>query len=80
MTPREILNKLKWTDNPLLENIKIWFIHRGAPDNLKMINGTEIIAMEHFSFIIERDDGKQARIPYHRIKTITYNEAIIFSR
>lgn len=77
MSPKEILNKLKWTDNPHLEKVKIWYIHRGAQDNLNLIAGTEIKQLENFSFVINFT-GKEIRIPYHRIQKITLEDAVIF--
>lgn len=77
MQPREILNKLKWTDNPHLEKVKIWYVDRGAPDNITLINGSEVKQLGHFSFVIEIS-GNETSIPYHRIRKITLEDTIIF--
>lgn len=73
--PRDILNKIKWKENPNLENVKIWYIHRGAPDNTKIINGDKIVNLEK-SFM----RTTSAMIPYHRIIKIVYENKIIFKR
>ncbi len=79
MQPREILNKLKWTDRPSLEKVKIWYVHRGAPDDTNIIMGAEIQELEHFYFVVNFN-GKETHIPYHRIKKITLEETTIFQR
>jgi uncharacterized protein (UPF0248 family) len=73
--PREILNKLKWKKDYNFDQAEIWYIHRGAPNDTKIIHGKEIIKLEK-SFM----KTSTAMIPYHRIFKIIYNEKIIFKR
>ena len=40
---RDILNELKWKRDRELEKAEIWYIHRGAPQDTKVISGKEII-------------------------------------
>jgi len=75
MNPKIILNKLKWQDNFNISKAEIWYIHRGAPNDTKIISGDEIISLEK-SFMHTRS----AMIPYHRIFKIVYNEKIIYKR
>ena len=70
---RDILNEIKWTKN--LEKVKIWYIHRGASNNTKIISGIEIIAIGR-SFL----ETTTANIPYHRITKILYDNETIFDR
>jgi uncharacterized protein (UPF0248 family) len=70
---REILNEIKWTKN--LEKVKIWYIHRGALNNTKIISGIEIVSIGR-SFL----ETTTATIPYHRIIKILYADKIIFDR
>ena len=70
---RDILNEIKWTKN--LEKVKIWYIHRGALKNTKIISGIEIIAIGR-SFL----ETTTANIPYHRITKILYDNETIFDR
>ena len=70
---REILNEIKWTKN--LEKVKIWYIHRGALNNTKIISGIEIINIGR-SFL----ETTTATIPYHRIIKILYDDKTIFDR
>ena len=73
--PREILNKLKWRQDFNLDNAEIWYVHRGAPNDTKIISGKEIIDLEK-SFM----KTTSAMIPYHRIFKIKYKEKFIFIR
>lgn len=73
--PRDILNKLKWQKDFNLSLSEIWYIHRGAPDDTKIINGNDIVKLEK-SFI----KTTTALIPYHRIFKIVYKNNVIFER
>ena len=70
---RDILNEIKWTKD--LEKTKIWYIHRGALNNTKIISGIEITGIGR-SFL----QTTTATIPYHRIIKIFYDEKIVFDR
>jgi uncharacterized protein (UPF0248 family) len=73
--PREILNELKWREDRNLSNAEIWYVHRGAPNDTKIISGDEILDLEN-SFMVLED----ASIPYHRIFKIKYEDRVIFER
>ena len=73
--PRDILNELKWKQDCNLEQAEIWYIHRGAPNETKIISGKDIVKLEK-SFM----QTTTAMIPYHRIFKIIYKEKIIFKR
>jgi uncharacterized protein (UPF0248 family) len=70
---RDILNEIKWTKD--LEKIKIWYIHRGALNNTKIISGIEITGIGR-SFL----ETTTATIPYHRIIKILYGDKTVFNR
>ena len=73
--PRDVLNELKWRENLDLEKAEIWYIHRGAPNDTKIISGKDIVKLGK-SFM----QTTTAMIPYHRIFKITYKGDIIFKR
>ena len=54
---------------------EIWYIHRGAPNDTKIISGKDIVNLEK-SFM----QTKTSMIPYHRIIKIVYRTEIIFKR
>ena len=72
---RNILNELKWRKKFDLDKAEIWYVHRGAPNNTKIISGNEILSIDR-SFI----ETTTAMIPYHRIFKIIYKREIIFKR
>ena len=75
MTPRAVLNKLKWTEGLGLEKAEIWYVHRGAPDDTKIIMGSAIMELGSSFFRSE-----EATIPYHRIFKIVYENEVLFER
>ena len=73
--PRDILNELKWKEKCDLKLAEVWYVHRGAPNDTKIISGIEIINLEK-SFM----ETTTSMIPYHRIFKIVYKDEIIFQR
>ena len=73
--PRNILNELKWKKNLDLELAEIWYVHRGAKNDTKIISGKDIIRIGK-TFM----QTTSAMIPYHRIFKIIYNGTVIFKR
>jgi len=72
---KDILNEFKWKQDSDLEKAEIWYIHRGARNDTKIISGKEIISLEK-SFM----QTTTAMIPYHRIFKIIYAGEVIFKR
>jgi uncharacterized protein (UPF0248 family) len=73
--PKEILNELKWREEKDLSKAEIWYVHRGAANDTKIVSGNEILDLQH-SFMVLSD----ASIPYHRIYKIIYDDKVIFER
>ena len=73
--PRDILNELKWKQDYDLNQAEIWYIHRGAPNDTKIMSGKDIIKLDK-SFM----QTTTAMIPYHRIFKILYEKKVIFER
>ena len=73
--PRDILNELKWRKKFDLTLAEIWYVHRGALNNTKIISGEEIVNLEK-SFM----QTTTSMIPYHRIFKIVYKNNTIFQR
>jgi len=74
-TPRDILNELKWRYKTSLDEAKIYYIHRGAPGDYRVMIGSEIEELNR-SFI----KTEESQIPYHRVFKIEYEEEIVFER
>ena len=75
MNPRDVLNKIKWDNNYDFNFIQIWYVHRGVPNNTKIINGKDVLEIQK-TFI----KTVSAMIPMHRIFKIKYNEKTLFER
>ena len=73
--PRDILNKLKWKQEYDFSQVEIWYLHRGAPQDTKIITGKNIQNIGK-TFM----DTSSATIPYHRIMKIIYQGNILFQR
>ena len=71
----EILNKVKWDERMDFDQLEVVYLHRGAPDDLKMISGREIVNIGT-SFL----SLKEAEIPHHRIVKILYEGEVLFER
>ena len=63
--PREVLNELRWHPEMSLERAEITYEHRGAPGNVQVISGSEIVELGRSFFGTGDSD-----IPYHRILRI----------
>ena len=70
---KDILNEIKWTKD--LEKTEIWYVHRGAPNDTKIISGKDIVTIGKSFF-----DTSTASIPYHRVFKIIYEGKIVFER
>ena len=73
--PKNVLNELKWKGNHSLDDVEIWYVHRGAPNDTKIITGNSVVNLER-SFM----QTTSAMIPYHRIFKIIYKNQVIFER
>ncbi|MFA5862463.1 MAG: RNA repair domain-containing protein [Candidatus Thermoplasmatota archaeon] len=76
--PREVLNRLKWADS--LESVEVWYVHRGAPNDERMVWATGIKSLGRSFFEIEAAAGRSGSIPYHRVLRIVRGQDIIWSR
>ena len=73
--PRDVLNRLRWTDGESLDDAIIWYVHRGAPgDNIK-ITGSSVKSLGSLFF-----ETQEADIPYHRILRIDYRGETLFAK
>lgn len=73
--PRTILNKIKWKEDLEFKKAEIWYLHRGASADTKIITGKDIKNIGR-SFI----ETEKAMIPLHRIFKIKHKNKTIFKR
>ncbi len=75
--PRDLFNEIKWRFD--LNRCKIYYIHRGAPGNVKILEGSKIKKIDR-SFLVLEGVEEETYIPYHRIFRIEFNNHILFDR
>ncbi len=75
--PRDILNEIKWRFD--LRKCMVYYIHRGAPGDIKIVEGNAIKSIDRSFLILEGVVG-DVYIPYHRIFRIEFNNHILFER
>jgi len=76
VTPRDVLNRLKWKEGEDMGEAEIFYVHRGAPENSKSVSGVDIVGLGGFCF--ELNTG--TCIPYHRVYKISYRGKTVFER
>ena len=76
---RRVLNELKWHPKKEFRNVKVTYIHRGAPGNRRTINSKDIVALER-SFILISTEKGYTRIPYHRVTEIKQGNTVLWRR
>ena len=74
-TAREVLNELKWRKDRDFSKVHIYYVHRGAPNDTKELEGWAITGLDQLFFHTDEAD-----IPYHRIFRITYDGQTVFYR
>jgi uncharacterized protein (UPF0248 family) len=70
-----MLNELKWRENREFAEVAVTYIHRGAPNDVMVIEGADIVSLDN-SFFRTADSS----IPYHRIIRIEYRGEAIWER
>ncbi len=75
--PRDIFNEIKWRFD--LSRCRIYYVHRGAPGNVRTVEGSAIRNIDR-SFLVLEGVAEDVYIPYHRIFRIEFNNHIIFER
>lgn len=67
---RELLNKIRWHSELNPEDFEVYIVHRGAPNNVKVISVTSITEVLGGCFKFRDSDGTEKVIPYHRVLLI----------
>ncbi len=75
MGPRDVLNAIKWKFSLSLETVEIYYIHRGAPGDVRKVKGEEVKEIGRHYLELEG-----ASIPYHRILKITFRKKLVYER
>lgn len=78
MGPREELNKLKWGGGGL-QRARVTILHRGAPDDKRVIEGNDILELGRGFIRVASAEG-EVDIPYHRILRIEAQGQILWEK
>lgn len=79
MTPREVLNELKWRDRALAR-ARVTYRHRGAPHDERTIEGNDIAELGRSFFELRSTRPFSSSIPYHRVLRIEVDGALVWER
>lgn len=75
--PRHVLNEIKWRFD--LRRCRVYYIHRGAPGDVKIIDGSAVKSIDR-AFLILEGEPYEVYIPYHRIIRIDYEGRPVYMR
>ncbi|MFB6469855.1 MAG: DUF504 domain-containing protein [Vulcanisaeta sp. AZ3] len=78
VTIRDILNKLKWTNQ--LDNHMLIYVSRGSPNNEEVIDLSRLTAISRDGFTYVGKDGRETYIPYHRVVEIRRKDGVVIFR
>jgi uncharacterized protein len=76
VSPKDVLNKLKWKEGESIADATIYYVSRGSPGDSASVSGREIKNIESFGFELESGSF----IPYHRVYKIDYRGETIFDK
>ncbi|MGQ0535791.1 MAG: DUF504 domain-containing protein [Methanobacteriota archaeon] len=74
-SPREVLNKLKWT-RAGRGDVLVFYVHRGAPGDFLAVRGEDVEALERGFLVLLGG----TRIPYHRVFRIERGGEVVYER
>lgn len=69
MGAREVLNEIKWSGKDELRSVRVTIVHRGAPGDIRVVKGDEILELGHGFMPVTSPEG-EVYIPYHRVTRI----------
>jgi len=72
------LNRLKWTGR--LAEARVAIRHRGAPNDEKVISGSQITEVHKTHFLCMDESGNEIHIPMHRILKIESEGRVLWQK
>ena len=79
MGPRDVLNKLKWGGEDELQGAKVTILHRGVPNDKRVIEGSDILELGRGFMRVASPEG-EVGIPYHRILRIEARGRVLWEK
>jgi len=74
-----MLNKLKWGGEDELQSAKVTILHRGAPNDKRVIKGNDILELGRGLMRVVSPEG-EVEIPYHRILRIEARGRVLWEK
>jgi len=74
-----MLNKLKWGGEDELQSAKVTILHRGAPNDKRVIKGNDILELGRGLMRVASPEG-EVEIPYHRILRIEARGRVLWDK
>ena len=78
-TIRDVLNKIKWCSPGGLSDCEIEILHRGAPNDRKVIKGNNIKDIAPRAIVCQ-EEGDEVVIPYHRVRVIRKGPEVVWEK
>jgi len=79
MGAREELNKLRWHPRLDLRDARVTILHRGAPGDVRVIDGGDIRELGRGFMRVISPEG-EVYIPYHRILRIEAGGGVLWEK
>lgn len=76
LTSHKLLQQYWHDSRYAVENVRVWYTDRGAPEDRSYADGLDI-TLEPYYLTIRTGDGEKP-VPYHRIQLITYDGVVTF--
>ena len=73
----QTLNRLKWASG--LADARIVILHRGTPENRKVIEGKDVTEVKRSYFVFSKA-GRETVIPNHRVLEVALEKKVIWKR
>jgi len=72
---------LRYRHDPAFDfcRVQVTYVDRGAPCDLSSVGGGEIVRLGPGFFDVVRD-GRVTTVPYHRIRLIAYDGAVVWEK
>lgn len=76
----QLIQQFWWDDRYDLEKVTVFYVDRGAPNDVSKVNGLDLIEPESKFYFGIRCLDQTKCVPYHRIYRIEYDGKCLFER
>ena len=76
MTLHELLSQLEWGEGIPLEELEFLVVHRGAPDDRRLLAAPEVVGRDRSYLLLEGGGA----VPYHRVLEVRRAGRVLWAR